>query len=335
MRRHIATLLFIFVLVGTIFAQQPAAPKPSAPAKPSATQQPAAPKQGAPANTPEPAKPSAPGLPSEDTMKSFLQHTFGFDPSINYRVMEIKPSRAAGLAEVTVMLSNPQGGQQMSRLFITSDGKFAIAGEMFPFGADPFASTRAELGKGVNGPARGPENATSTIVEFSDLQCPSCKQAQPILDKLLTELKNVRLIWQQFPLPSHNWAAKAAAYGDCLGRSNPAAFWKYVDAVYAAQAEITDANAEAKLKEAVEKSGGAADAVVTCAAQPATAERIQQSIALGRSLDVTGTPTVFVNGRKLSNVAGIPYEVLKKMVEPSAPAPASAAPQAPPSTPPK
>jgi protein-disulfide isomerase len=42
---------------------------------------------------------------------------------------------------------------------------------------------------------------------------------------------------------------------------------------------------------------------------------VQHSVALGASLEVTGTPTLFVNGRKISNVAGLPYEVLKGLTE--------------------
>ncbi len=52
-----------------------------------------------------------------------------------------------------------------------------------------------------------------------------------------------------------------------------------------------------------------------CAAKPETLSRVQHSVALGTSLEVTGTPTLFVNGRKISNVAGLPYEVLKGLTE--------------------
>ena len=71
----------------------------------------------------------------------------------------------------------------------------------------------------MNGPSRGPADAPVTLVEFSDLQCPHCKEAQPTIDKLMAEEKNARLVFQNFPLPAHDWAAKAAYYGDCIGRS--------------------------------------------------------------------------------------------------------------------
>ena len=57
---------------------------------------------------------------------------------------------------------------------------------------------------------------------------PHCKEAQPTLDKLMAEDKNVRVVFQSFPLPMHDWAAKAAAYADCVSRSSNDAFWKFI-----------------------------------------------------------------------------------------------------------
>jgi len=129
---------------------------------------------------------------------------------------------------------------------------------------------RDQLKKDVNGVARGPENAPVTIVEFSDLQCPHCKQAQPTITKLLADEPNARFVFQQFPLPSHDWAAKAASYADCIGRSNPDAFWKFVDATYNAQTEITAANADEKLKGLADSSGATSADVSACATTPET-----------------------------------------------------------------
>ena len=55
--------------------------------------------------------------------------------------------------------------------------------------------------------------------------------------------------------------------------------------------------------------------MATCAAQPDTTARVQQSVALGKAVKITGTPTLFVNGRKIENVSGIPYDVFKKLVD--------------------
>jgi len=253
-------------------------------------------------------------LPSEETVNSFLQQTFGYDSTVTWKVTAIKPSIAAGLAEVDVVLSNSQG-QSATTLYVTPDGKHALTGDILPFGAKPYQPAKEALLKGVNGPSRGPDKAPVTIVEFSDLQCPHCKDAQPIIDKLLTEEPNARFVFQNFPLPSHNWAAKAANYADCIGRSSKDAFWKFVQGTFDAQSSITEANADEKLTAIADTAGVKGAEMATCAAKADTKTRVEQSVALGQSVGVTGTPTVFVNGRRIGNVVGLPPEVLKGLVE--------------------
>jgi protein-disulfide isomerase len=198
---------------------------------------------------------------------------------------------------------------------VTPDGKHALVGEVIPFGVKPFAADREKLEKGVNGPARGPANAAVTMVEFSDLQCPHCKDAQPTIDKLMSEEKNARLVFQNFPLPSHDWAAKAANYADCIGRESSDAAWKFISSIYDAQKDITAANADEKLTALADQAGVKGAQTAACAAKPETTGRVQRSIALGASLEVNGTPTLFINGRKISNVGGLPYDVLKSLTE--------------------
>jgi protein-disulfide isomerase len=253
-------------------------------------------------------------LPSEDTINAFLHQTFGYDSSVSWRILSVKPSVARGLAEVDVLFVNPQG-QQSTTFYVSSDGNHAVVGEIIPFGAKPFAEAQSKLKAGMNGIARGPESASVTIVEFSDLECPHCKQAQLVVDKLLADEPNVRFVYQQFPLPMHTWAAKAADYADCVGRRNNAAFWKFIEGTFNAQSDITDANADEKLKSIATDSGANGAEVAACAAEPGTRTRIEKSVALGKSVDVTGTPSLFINGRKITNVTGTPYEVLKKLVE--------------------
>lgn len=254
------------------------------------------------------------GLPTEDTVNAFMQQTFGYDSTITWKVASIKPSVAQGLAEVSVVITNSQGQSAMT-LYVTADGKHAMTGEILPFGAKPYASAHEALLKGANGPSKGPAKATATIVEFSDLQCPHCKEAQPTIDKLLAEEPGARFVFQQFPLPMHNWAAKAAGYADCVGRASNDAFWKFVEGTYAEQANITESNADEKLTAIADKSGVKGADIAACAAKPDTKTRVDQSIALGQAVGVAGTPTLFINGRRIGNVAQVPMEILKGLVE--------------------
>ena len=262
------------------------------------------------------ATPAAPAAnpPSEETVNAFLHNMFGFDESVSWKILEIKPSVVPGLSEVDVLITGPQG-PQANKFYVASDGEHAITGDILPFGVHPFAAAQQMLQKGLNGPSRGPADAAVTIVEFSDLQCPHCKQTQPTIDKLMTEEKNARLVFQHFPLPMHDWAAKAAAFSDCVGQKNTEMFWKFLQSVYDAQADITAANADEKLKGLADAAGMPGADAAACAVKPETISRVEHSVALGKSVEITGTPTVFINGRKVPNVGGMPYDVFKNLVE--------------------
>jgi protein-disulfide isomerase len=253
-------------------------------------------------------------LPSEQTVDGFMQQTFGYDPQVSWKIASIRPAPVPGLAEVSVTIASPQG-QQVSRFYVTADGQHAVVGDIIPFGAAPFAPARKVLDKGVTGPERGPKDALVTIVEFGDLQCPACKAAQPAIEGLVKAEPNARFVFQNYPLEMHNWAAKGAAYADCVGRGSNDAFWQFMAKTYEQQADITADNADQKLTAIADASGAKGVDIAACAATPATKARVDASIALGKSVDVSGTPTLFINGRKIGNISQIPADVLKQLVE--------------------
>jgi len=111
----------------------------------------------------------------------------------------------------------------------------------------------------------------------------------------------------------HNWAMKAAEYADCVARSSNDGFWKYISSVYAAQADITPENADQKLTELAD-SAGVTGKDIACAAKPETQSQVEASVALGKSVDVNSTPTLFINGRPVG-VNGNNYDVLKQIVD--------------------
>lgn len=262
-----------------------------------------------------PATPApAVSLPSEATVDSFLQQTFGYQADLTWRISSIKPSPVAGLAEVTVVLASPQG-QQLSKFYVGPDGQHALVGDIIPFGLRPFDPAKKLLEKGISGPERGPKDAPVTIVEFGDLQCPACKAAQPAIESLIAAEPNARFVFQNFPLEMHNWAAKGAAYADCVARASNDAFWKFLAKTYETQADITAANADEKLTALADGAGVPGAEIAACAAKPETKARVDASLELGKSVDVTGTPSLFINGRKIGSVSQIPADTLKGLVE--------------------
>jgi len=253
-------------------------------------------------------------LPSEATVDSFMQQQFGYESDLTWKISSIAPSPMAGLAEVTVVLASPKG-QQLTRFYVGADGDHALVGEMIPFGARPFDPAKQKLEKGINGPARGPTDAPVTIVEFGDLQCPACKAAQPTIEALVAAEPTARFVFQNFPLEMHNWAAKGAAYADCVGRASNDAFWKFIAKTYETQSDITAENADEKLTALADGAGVKGADIAACAAKPETKARVDASLALGKSVDVSGTPTLYINGRKIGSLDPHLSDVYKSLAD--------------------
>jgi protein-disulfide isomerase len=253
-------------------------------------------------------------LPSEATVDSFMHQTFGYESQLSWKISVIKPAPVPGLAQVDVILATPQG-QQLSRFYVTADGEHAVVGDIIPFGAKPFDPAKKTLEKGITGPSRGPKEAPVTIVEFGDLQCPACKAAQPAIEALIAAEPNARFVFQNFPLEMHNWAAKGAAYADCVGHASNEAFWKFIAKTYETQADITAENAGEKLTALADGAGVKGADITACAATPATKAHVDASLALGKEVNVTGTPTLFINGRTIGNIGNVPADTLKGLVD--------------------
>ena len=149
-------------------------------------------------------------------------------------------------------------------------------------------------------PTRGPEDAVLEIVEFSDFQCPYCAQALPVLDALLrAHPDDVRLVFRHFPLPMHEYAARAAQAA--LEAQRQGAFWPYHDLVFENQAALTDTDL-VRYAEAVGLDSAAFERAL---AEGTHQQRMHEDMELGMSLAVTGTPTFFVNGFRLEGVPPI------------------------------
>jgi len=296
-RRTLASLFaatLLLAIASTTVAQSAPAKKPTAPAAPEV-------------------KPML--LPSPAQVEAALKRTLGYDPSLSWQVVNVRPSAIPGVVELLVSINK----QQPNHIYWSLEEQAAIVGELIPFGPNPFETTRQKL-QAADGPGRGAQNPAILIVDFSDLECPHCKAAQPVLEKLATEFPQTRLVFQQFPLPAslHPWAIKAALYADCASRMDGPdkdAFWKYVDSVFENQGAIAAPIADDKLKELATGAGFNAQKIADCSAALDTQAHVKKSMDLGESLDVNETPTVFINGRRVKSVATIPYEQLKALVQ--------------------
>ena len=256
--------------------------------------------------------------PTVTTVDAFLRALWGYDANRLWRVEAIQTTPAAGVSKVTVFVTDrsPNAKVQSTAFFVLPDGKHAIAGDsgVVSFGATPFADARAQLQEHADGPSRGAQGKQLMLVEFADMQCPHCKEAQGAMDQLVRDFPNARVVYQNFPLTEiHPFSFKAAADGLCVAKAKPAAFWTYLQAVYDTQEGLTPETGDQTLANAITKAGLEPRTIDACAATPAIRDQVRSSVKLGDDVGVDQTPLLAVNGHLLPLTA-IPYETLKNMI---------------------
>jgi protein-disulfide isomerase len=257
--------------------------------------------------------------PTIDVVDTFIHKLIGYDSKRVWQVQAILKTPVDGVSKVVVLL-NEQGktmqDAQPLQFFTLPGGKFALINDVTPFGKDPFSDIRKKLIASATGPSRGAASKDVLFVEFADFQCPHCKDAQETVEKLLKDYPNAHFVYQNFPLIQiHSETFKATAYSICVTKAGGnAKFFDFVKDIFERQAGLTPDGSELTLKAAVVKVGLDPTPIAACAATPAVKAEIDAEIALAQEVNVSGTPTLFVNGRGLS-IASIPYATLKQLID--------------------
>lgn len=170
--------------------------------------------------------------------------------------------------------------------------------------------------------ARGPDNAPLTLIEFSDFQCPYCKQLHQTLQTLMSKYPGqVRLYYKHFPLDNlHPLAFQMALAAECARSQKASAFWLVHDRLFAEQYSGADANElKSRLKRWAVEMGLDHDRLAACIEKREPADRVQADMEEGRRLGITGTPAVIANGEFLSGAQ--PTEVFERFLKPSGASP--------------
>ncbi len=312
------------VATGSVFAQTAPTATPAKPAAPAAAKTPALQLHSlTPETMADPFPPVNPKFftadsPSVATVDSYLHAVLGYDSARIWRVVAIQKTPVAGVSKVTALVSEhtPNAKVQQAAFFVLPDGKHLIAdtSAVQNFGADPYEGNRALLKAQVNGPSHGATSKDLLLVEFADLQCPHCKDAQPTMKRLAEDFPQARIVYQSLPLVDlHPFAQKAALYGACVAKKSNDAFFNYAQAVYDTQTQLTAEAGDDTLKAAVTKAGADPVAVAACSASAEAKNEVAASARLADELGIDQTPVLMVNGRMIP-LGGLPYETLKLVV---------------------
>ncbi len=230
-------------------------------------------------------------------VESYLRNVYAWGDTINVKPGPLTPAPMGDVYQTTVVVS-AEGGSDSAVVFVSKDGRYILRGELDDLSVDPFADVKGQMH--LNGAAsRGPADAKVVVVEFGDLECPVCRQLEPILQQIMPQYPQARLVFKDFPLESvHPWAMQAAVMGHCALQQSSDIFWKYHDTIYDEQDQITPDNATDMLGSIATAAGADANKLKACIADPKSTDAIRASLQEGMNAGVNSTPTVFVDGRK-------------------------------------
>lgn len=152
---------------------------------------------------------------------------------------------------------------------------------------------------------RGPLAAGITIIDYSDFQCPYCKQMHTELKQLSD---NAKIIWifRQYPLESiHPLAMQSAIASECAGKQGK--FWEYSDALFENQDQLASETFFGELARRLELNAADFESCRASGGNDLIRTQIKQAV----EIEVTSTPTLFVNGKRVTGA--VSYEQLVKL----------------------
>lgn len=167
---------------------------------------------------------------------------------------------------------------------------------------------------------RGNQNAKVTLVEYSDLECPFCKQFHPTMKQLLTTYGNkIRWVYRHFPLPFHQNAQKEAEASECVAElGGNDAFWNYVDKIFERTTSNGTGFALDQLGPLASEVGVSQQAFQTCLDSGKYAQLVKDEEADDQQAGVTGTPSTFIvnsKGQSQLIVGAQPLDAFKTAID--------------------
>lgn len=249
------------------------------------------------------------------TLEAYLRHLFLIQPQVSVTPGDPQPSDLPGFKLVKVRLS--QGPQfQDVTLYVSNDGKKIVQGSFYDIANNPFKSDIDKIHTQFQ-PNLGTAGAPVAIVVFSDLQCPHCKgEAEMLRQNLIQNYpKDVRLYFKDFPIESlHPWAKAAAMAGRCIFAQSNDAFWAYHDWVFAHQDSLTPTTLQQQILDWAKDQKGLDSAKLgACIEKKASEAEVDAEMKEARELEINGTPTMFINGRRISQT--IDWPNLKSIID--------------------
>ena len=227
----------------------------------------------------------------------------------------LRTSPYPNFLETTVIVDNGKAKQTLE-YYVTRDNRLLVIGSIFNLVVDPRQEALRTISL-QNQPTQGPARAPVTIVEYADLQCPSCATLHSFLENdLIPKYEGkVRVVFKEFPLVAfHDWSLTAAIANECVYTMNPAAYVPFRTLVYKNQSAFNAVNVRDLLLNYADQAGVDRVRLAGCLDAKSSLPRIEQDLEEGKRLSVNSTPTSFINGKRIVGAAS-PTDFYKEVDE--------------------
>jgi|FLOH01.1.fsa_nt_gi protein-disulfide isomerase len=159
-------------------------------------------------------------------------------------------------------------------------------------------------------PFTGPYDAPVTIIEFGCYSCPNTKSVVPAVNKMLEEYPaEVKLVYYDFPLPTHANSREAALAAKCVFLNRPEQFWDYHSKLFENQNDLS----QERLFEIATEINFDRDILETCLEVNGSTSYVDEDYEIGLSSGLYGTPTFFIGSETL--VGAVSFKDFKKIID--------------------
>ncbi len=234
-----------------------------------------------------------------------VRSQFEVPPNVEVTVGTTSKSEFPGFENLPITFGR-NGKKTVVNFLLSADRNTVARLEKFDISHSP-----SDMISIQNRPVRGPADAKVTIINFDDLECPYCaRMHEQLFPATVDRYKGmVRFIYKDFPLVEiHPWAMHAAIDSGCLADQSGEAYWRFVDYVHTHADEVKGTGHDAQeanrtldrlVREEGQRSKLDAAKLDACVTKQDESV-VRASMKQGDSLGVNGTPTLFINGERIS-----------------------------------
>ena len=232
------------------------------------------------------------------------------------------PAKFPGYDNLPVFIE-ASGVKKTLNFLLAQDGSKLLYITEIDLREDPYARNMRRID--ISGrPWRGAEDGKVSVVVYDDFQCPFCaKMYVTLMNEVMVHYRDrVKIVMKDFPLiEAHPWAMRAAIDSHCLADQSLAAYWDFADYVHTHQQDVSakiqtaggDLTAMDTLTRDIGQKNGLRQELLQACLALQDPGKVESSLAEGKSLGVSATPTMFINGQEIEG--GVSADQLREILD--------------------